>query len=782
MTQPTPYRRSYSFTDYQAANPAAQAPGPKTDAELDAVSTTLTAVLRNLALIQRDDGGLANASVGPDTLSASVLALIASGAFTVRGAWVGAMALVAGDMVSAAGIVYLTMIAHTATSVAADVAAGKLVLVFDPGNTTLQASLATIAGAATIGTTAGISVQAALNAAASAAALAASTGAALIGAASGSTLQAELNARTVQVADRTALKALNTARNSVALLLEGARYGAFRLRAGAPPISDPQEGIYVVSNTASFYWERDWDGTTALAEWFGAVAGSALGGIPAANVTAIHAALAICPVVKLLGADYYTSTTIKHNYANTELLGAGSKFNEAAGLGATRLILGNGTQAVLHLGPDSSPGAISTFKQGVRAKGIFCTRSVAPVVASACSAVIVQFLLEAYLEDIVGYESMNGFVFNATVHCYAMRCAAHRVSAGSGGTDFWRGFYVLGTSGITAGGNASLYLVLCHADDNRAAVVNGVGFYADGKFTDCYWLDCETASCTIGMEVNGNAATTNDYGSNDLIIANPINDACKVYGIYVHAMGVSGSVNITDPYVGLAVGATGAIELNGAYGVRVTGGQIPMGVATAANAIRIENSRACDIDGTVIMESTVAPIVTSNITAVRVAPILKNMTVTGAEAVQIVGTASACKFEAIIDGKENAGGVGYGFTHGYRVVGPALVFTAALAAATSGTLTANWTGVSGVHLVVFSDGSVRDVTLTNGAATATWAGAVTASDTSTVSRARLSEFNCSGINSACLNGGSGKKFMAAETQITTAYTASGTNMPTGVMT
>lgn len=56
----------------------------------------------------------------------------------------------------------------------------------------------------------------------------------------------------------------------------------------------------------------------------------------------------------------------------------------------------------------------------------------------------------------------------------------------------------------------------------------------------------------------------------------------------------------------------------------------------------------------------------------------------------------------------------------------ALIFTAALSAATSGTLIANFVGATGPYTVTFSDGSVRFVTLTNGAATATWAGAVTA--------------------------------------------------------
>ena len=604
--------------------------------------------------------------------------------------------------------------------------------------------------------------------------LAATAGGGLLGTLDG-TAQANLNTRPVIVNNRTALKALVVTRYSAALMLESGRISNFMLVAGSTP-TDAQEGIYVASDTAGYYWERIWDKIHAKAEWFGAVAATNTTPAKSANVTALHAALDMCSIVLLEANDYYVNATVKHNYANTRLRGAGSKYNGTYGTQATRLIIDNGTEPAIQFGPDSNPGGISVMQQGVKADGFFATRSVAPSVPAGAATILAQFLLEAYFEDITAYEGINGWVFNGTVSTKAFRCSAQRATAGTGGTDAFKGFYVLGTSGIAAGGNASLSLIYCHADDNRSSVVDGVGFYADGKFTDCYWDSCETVSCTVGMEVNGNGAATNDYGNTDLMISKSVNDASKVYGIYVHAMGVSGSVNITDPYVGVGAAATAAIEINGGYGVRVTGGQIIMGVGTAANGIRLENSESCDIDGAVITESTLAAVVTNNITNCRIAPVLKNKTVTGAEAVQINGSAVACKFEAMVSGKASA------FTYGYRIIGTAITFTGALVAATSATLTANWTGETGVHSVVFSDGSIRDVTLTNGATTATWSGAVTASTAATASRVRDSEFNCSGVNSRCLNGGAGLKFVVAGAQVTTAYTPVGTNTPTGVMT
>lgn len=59
--------------------------------------------------------------------------------------------------------------------------------------------------------------------------------------------------------------------------------------------------------------------------------------------------------------------------------------------------------------------------------------------------------------------------------------------------------------------------------------------------------------------------------------------------------------------------------------------------------------------------------------------------------------------------------------NGYNVV-----FTAALSAATSGTLTVAFTGTTGAHNVIFSDGTLKSVTFANGSTSVSWTGAVTA--------------------------------------------------------
>jgi hypothetical protein len=68
----------------------------------------------------------------------------------------------------------------------------------------------------------------------------------------------------------------------------------------------------------------------------------------------------------------------------------------------------------------------------------------------------------------------------------------------------------------------------------------------------------------------------------------------------------------------------------------------------------------------------------------------------------------------------------------YTGNGSELVFTGSLAsAATSGTLAFAWTGGTGPWNVIFSNGDLRTVTLTNGATTATWTGGLSGTATAT---------------------------------------------------
>lgn len=132
MAQPTPYARSFDFTQFSTDTPSAQQPGVRLDAEFDGLGETLGETLDNLALIQRDDGQLRNASVRLATLHSEVIA-----ALTLIGAsitpWATATSYTAGQIVTNADDIYMVGIAHTSGVLATDLAANKLIRIFDSG-------------------------------------------------------------------------------------------------------------------------------------------------------------------------------------------------------------------------------------------------------------------------------------------------------------------------------------------------------------------------------------------------------------------------------------------------------------------------------------------------------------------------------------------------------------------------------------------------------------------------------------------------------------------------
>jgi hypothetical protein len=122
MAQPDVYARAFEFDPLAPANiPDA---GMRLDAEFDRLAEILAQYRERLALLQRDDGAVANGVVTPDSLSARTRTLIAGG-WELRGAWATATAYVAKDVVSQAGTLYVCVIPHTAGTFATDLSAGR---------------------------------------------------------------------------------------------------------------------------------------------------------------------------------------------------------------------------------------------------------------------------------------------------------------------------------------------------------------------------------------------------------------------------------------------------------------------------------------------------------------------------------------------------------------------------------------------------------------------------------------------------------------------------------
>lgn len=125
MAQPTAYNVTTDFSVYQASNPTDPLTGSDIDTEFNNIETTLDETLTNLALIQRDDGELANSTVGQDQLKTEIYAGINPPA-----AWAASTAYTLRNSVIDGTKFYYCNAAHTSQSSLSDDAA-KWTLIFD---------------------------------------------------------------------------------------------------------------------------------------------------------------------------------------------------------------------------------------------------------------------------------------------------------------------------------------------------------------------------------------------------------------------------------------------------------------------------------------------------------------------------------------------------------------------------------------------------------------------------------------------------------------------------
>lgn len=173
MAQPTPYAPTYDFSDWQAVHPTDPLPGADLDVQLNLIKTFTQQVCTNLAIIQRDDGALANLSVGVDQLKPEV-----SIGFNSVTNWVTGHAYVARDGVYQGNNVYICSIAHTSDTFATDLAAGKWLLVVNLNQFLAPAAASAASAAASAVLTSADRVQTGIDAATSTAASAAAQAAA----------------------------------------------------------------------------------------------------------------------------------------------------------------------------------------------------------------------------------------------------------------------------------------------------------------------------------------------------------------------------------------------------------------------------------------------------------------------------------------------------------------------------------------------------------------------------------------------------------------------------
>lgn len=127
MPQPPAYNPQHDYSDFSASFPNIPHNGQWLDDDFDDINITLDAVLANLALIQRDDGQLANQSVGIDQLKPEI-----TFGFNSPTNWLTATAYAVRDAVWFDQYkLYRCLIAHTSGVFADDLAAGKWQLILD---------------------------------------------------------------------------------------------------------------------------------------------------------------------------------------------------------------------------------------------------------------------------------------------------------------------------------------------------------------------------------------------------------------------------------------------------------------------------------------------------------------------------------------------------------------------------------------------------------------------------------------------------------------------------
>lgn len=316
--------------------------------------------------------------------------------------------------------------------------------------------------------------------------------------------------------------------------------------------------------------------TQAHPEWWGAAPGDGARD----SLPALQACLAAHPVMRLLPADYFLSSTLVVDRAFCDIAGAGSG-GAAPGQG-TRLIVTDARADVIRLGPARRPATVNDFPRGITLRDVALARAAAVDTAGGAqpAGLRAQFALFARIERVSAAEHAIGFVARGLVRSMMTDCVAFRSLPGRQDGATWRGFLLDGADDIgLAGGNASLFLTDCNATiGGDPRVMDGVGLLLDGAFADSFVTGFETAGVATGIRVDGRTATLGGRARNghvNLHLTRPVIDQCGAAGIEIRDTDAHAAIDLTDPYVAVAAGGGPAIRLDRMRGMAtITGGQL----------------------------------------------------------------------------------------------------------------------------------------------------------------------------------------------------------------
>jgi hypothetical protein len=120
MANPSPYTVAYSFSGFQANNPATPLPAPQLDSELGNVSASIASVISALGSVRRSDGALANGIVTYDSLGPA----LQTAGVAPASAWLTGTVYPLNMSAIQAGVLYRCLVPHTAGVFATDLANG----------------------------------------------------------------------------------------------------------------------------------------------------------------------------------------------------------------------------------------------------------------------------------------------------------------------------------------------------------------------------------------------------------------------------------------------------------------------------------------------------------------------------------------------------------------------------------------------------------------------------------------------------------------------------------
>lgn len=433
---------------------------------------------------------------------------------------------------------------------------------------------------------------------------------------------------------------------------------------------------------------------------------------------AIMACLKACQTTFLHPGDYWVNTTVRMIYQHRWLIGSGSTYNDDPNT-VTRLIVNSNSQYGLQVGPDTQPATINSFPQENVVQDLYIVRAAAPLISSACVGLQIQWTLRARIKNVKVAEHMIGIRAFGTVYLRVDDCESVRASAGTGGgTDYWRGFWVDGGASIgAAGGNASIYVYRCSAGCNIAALQTGDSI---GFYLDQKFTDAFLDwPETVNCYVGINVTGTAAVGNTYANTDLHINNA--IMDQYHHA-----GIFISN------VAESGSVAVNNPYCGPATDARASLWVSNSPAAVTILNGQL--VHGGA---PNVQPIIIDTSTGVQILGVMVLETGSTYPAVGL-SNANNCRIQPTLKNRSVTGQAAVQLTNtctanyiAPTVMGKASAFTI------------------GIQVVGTSDAR--------------------------------NEYNCSAIDSTCINGGSANKLTRNGVQIT-ATGLTGSNLASGVMT